>query len=167
MQAATTGFAYSWIAGGGNGPAHQTTPRGIVRAIGDAGATNAGFCMGPAAASAICTNITLNPSFYTRWAPVGPGAATRFIGLGPANSAIFTTPVDGIYFRHTNAGSIIAVCRKASAETTLDTLVVAADGVFHTGRLVVTDAGASVQVFVDGASKGVINTNVPTVNLNR
>lgn len=100
-----------------------------------------------------------NPILTVRWAQTGTGAGTRYIGL---STAALITDGPGIYFRHTAGGNIIAVCRVAGpSETTLDTGIAAADGTYHTGKIVVTGT-TSVEVFIDGVSKGTIATNIPS-----
>jgi hypothetical protein len=104
-----------------------------------------------------------NPTVIVREAQYGALAnVTRYIGLGSAD--LTAAPADGIYFRHITGGNYIGVCRKASVETTLDTGVAAANGVFHTLKFVVNGT-TSVEFFVDGVSKGTITTNIPTAVL--
>lgn len=127
--------------------------RGIIRAVGDgtgAPSVTGGFGTYMAAES---------PELYVRWAQTG-AAATRRIGL--SDNVMTGDPVNGIYFRHTAAGNIIAVCR-ATTESILDTGVASADGVFHTGRLIITPT--LVSVYIDGTLKGTIAATIPTAAL--
>jgi hypothetical protein len=107
-----------------------------------------------------------NPTVKLRWAQNGTASGTRRIGLGQDVTDTFhsSEPDNGIYFRHTAGGNIIAVCRSSNTESVLDTGVATANGTFHIGRLVVTGT-TSVQVFIDGVSKGTITTNIPSTNL--
>jgi hypothetical protein len=104
-----------------------------------------------------------NPTVIVRQAQYGTDTtATRYFGLG--STGLAAAPANGIYFRHIGGGNYIGVCRSASVETTLNTGVAAANGVFHTLKFVVNGA-TSVEFFVDGVSKGTITTNIPTTNL--
>ncbi len=106
-----------------------------------------------------------NPVFMCNVAQYGTSAGTRRIGLTIVGTPLDADPANGIYFRHTVGGNIYAVCRSASAESTLDTGIVAANGVYHKLKLVITGT-TNVEVFVDGVSKGSIITNIPSVGLN-
>lgn len=70
-------------------------------------------------------------------------------------------PTNGMFFRHTNGGTISAVCRNGGAETTLSTGIAAVAGTYHTFELV-CDGSGNVSVIVDNVVKGTISTNVPT-----
>jgi len=103
-----------------------------------------------------------NPEVRISAAQYGTGTATRRMGLG---SAVLTAdPTNGIYFRHTNAGNYFGVCRSGGVESTLDTGIAAANGVFHTLRMKVTGT-TSVEFFVDGSSKGTVTAYIPTASL--
>jgi len=92
----------------------------------------------------------------------GTSAGTRRFGLGAAQ---LTGDGTGIYFRHTNAGNYTAVGRTGASETTLDTGIAAANGTFHTFRLVATGA-TTVAVYVDETLVGTVSSgNVPTADL--
>ena len=109
------------------------------------------------------SNTDRNPTYWVRWAQFGTGAATRSIGW--TDESLDGTPPNGLFWRHTNAGTITAVARLAGAETTLASSTSAADTVYHAGRMTVTGKGLAVQCFVDGADIGSVSTNIPTVDL--
>ena len=97
-----------------------------------------------------------------RVAQLGTVAGTRRFGLG---AAVLTGDGTGIYIRHTAAGNYTAIGRTGASETTLDTGVAAANGTFHTFRLVAT-GNTTVEVYVDGVLKGTVSSaNVPTADL--
>jgi PKD repeat protein len=101
-----------------------------------------------------------NPILKVREAQYG-GAATRRFGLSA--TALTSDPNNGIYWKHTNAGNYTAVCRSGGVETPLDTGIAAAIGVFHDLELRITSA--SVEVIVDGVTKGFITANIPTADM--
>jgi hypothetical protein len=108
------------------------------------------------------------PLFQAYWALKGGTTAARRLGFMNAFPAVFdgnfalnNAPTDGVYFEHTNTGMIKAIARKASVQTSLDTGVSVADGVLHHGQLVVLPGGQRVDVWVDGAYKGMLTTNLP------
>ena len=101
-----------------------------------------------------------NPTIEVIAAQFGTGAGTRYFGL--MNSAA-SPGTDGIYFRHTNGGNIIAVARASGSESTVDTGV-AASSTARKCKMVVT-GGASIDVQIDGVSKGTLSTNIPSAAL--
>lgn len=102
------------------------------------------------------------PDLRVRWAQKGTAASERRLGLGNQwTTSSPVVPTNGIYFRHAANGNIIAVCRSASVESTLDTLIAAADGTFHEGRINVESASLA-RIFIDGVDKGTITSNIPT-----
>lgn len=97
-----------------------------------------------------------------RWAQFGAVAGTRRFGLFGAAS---TGDGTGIYFRHTQAGTLTAVGRTGASETVIDTGIAAANGTYHICRLVAV-AAQIFQVYVDGTSYGLLNAgSVPTTAL--
>lgn len=108
-------------------------------------------------------NVDRNPTFFVRWAQYGTGASTRSIGW--SSEALASDSANGLFWRHTNAGTIQAVAKKAGAETALSSSTTAADGVYHKGRMVVAGHGTAVQCVLDGADIGTIATNIPLVEL--
>jgi len=147
----------TWVTNQGSGFNTVANYRGVVRLLGDTLGI-APFTTGNAQFAA-----AHNPTVYVRWAQTGAAAATRKIG-GNGGVAGSADPSDGIYFRHAAAGNIIAVCRTTNVESVLDTAVPAADGVFHTGRFVVTGT-TSVAVYIDEILKGTITSNIPSASL--
>ncbi len=120
------------------------------------------------------SHVNRNPTFYQRWAQTATssvgmmaigwhrgGESFTNLDLATGSSGL----VSGIYVRHTNGSDIVACCRTfvgpTRLETTMSTGVVAAPGVYHTARMVVTGGGAAVEFFIDGVSKGTITTNIP------
>lgn len=104
---------------------------------------------------------SLNPIMAVRQAQYGAAAGTRRFGLG---SAVLTTaPANGIYVQHGNGGNYIFVCRASSVESTLDSGIAAANGVFHELKMVIT--AALVTCYVDNVEIGTINSNIPTAAL--
>lgn len=101
------------------------------------------------------------PIVQLGFAQLGNQAATRRIGLG--TTALVADPTNGIFIRFTNAGNMLLVCRAAGVETTLDTGVAAADGVFHNIAIAITTT--KVDVYVDEVYKGSITTNIPSANM--
>ena len=108
-------------------------------------------------------NVDRNPTFFVRWAQYGTGAATRSIGW--ADSALASDSANGLFWRHTNAGTIQAVAKSGGAETALTSSTNAAEGVWHRGRMVVAGHGLAVQCVLDDNDIGTISTNLPTVDL--
>lgn len=101
-----------------------------------------------------------NPTIEVICAQFGSGAGTRYFGLmGSAASP----GADGIYFRHTNGGNIIAVSRASGTESTVDTGI-AASSTLRKCKLIVT-AGAQIDVQIDGVSKGTLSSNIPSAAL--
>lgn len=109
------------------------------------------------------TNASKKPKIRVRWSQAGTVAGTRRIGCTTSDIGAIGEP-DGIYFRHIVNGNIIAVARNGGVESTIDTLVVAADGVFHTGLLDVVST-TKLDVYIDGVLKDTITTNIPTADL--
>lgn len=85
---------------------------------------------------------------------------TRYWGLFSA-----AAPANGIYFRHTLAGSIYAVCRASSVETATDTGISASTSVTRSLRFEVTGGGTSVDFYVDDVLKATTTTNIPSASL--
>jgi hypothetical protein len=84
-------------------------------------------------------------------------AGTRYWGFFAS-----LAPANGIYFRHTLSGNLIAVCRAAGVETAYDTGIAASTSVTRELKIVVTAGGTSVEFFVDGASVQTMTTNIPS-----
>lgn len=102
-----------------------------------------------------------NPTLFVRWAQTGTGTATRAIGWADGELA---SDCNGMYWRHTTGGLITAVCKNAGSTTQLASVITAANGQFHRGRMVVT-GGNQVDCYVDGVLIGSITTNIPTLPL--
>lgn len=109
------------------------------------------------------SNVNRNPTYWVRWAQFGAGASTRSIGW--ANEALASASSSGLFWRHTNAGVITAVAKQAGAETSLASTTNAEDTIYHAGRMIVANQGASVQCLLDGVVIGTITSNLPTVDL--
>ncbi len=109
------------------------------------------------------SNVDRNPTYFVRWAQFGGGASTRSIGW--ASEALATASSSGLFWRHTNGGAITAVAKSGGTETALASGTNAANGVYHTARMVVALKGAAVACYVDGAVIGTLSTNIPTVDL--
>jgi hypothetical protein len=115
------------------------------------------------------SHVNRNPTFYMRFAHAGgTDAGIRGIGWHRGGESFATeasAKLGAINFRWQNGGTLIAVCSRNVAgvgqETTMSTGVTMATGSYHTGRAVVTGAGAAVEFFVDGVSKGSITTTIP------
>lgn len=115
------------------------------------------------------SHVSYNPTFFMRWCQTGNGAGGMaglgWIRQGESFRAIPTTR-GAIYFRWDHDTEIIAVCAELvgalTVETTLGTGITAANGVYHTGRAVVTGGGTAVEFFMDAVSVGTITTNIPT-----
>lgn len=78
-----------------------------------------------------------------------------------------TEPSDGVYFRfdNTTTATLKAVARKSNTETVLDTSIALVDGAQHMCQLVTRLGCGSIEVWVDAVFKGLLNTNIPTVDL--
>jgi hypothetical protein len=83
----------------------------------------------------------------------------------PAAAVATPNPDSGIFIRKRSTDTNwIAVARSNTVESTLDTGIAANDSVFRDFELVVTGT-SSVEVFVDGVSKGTISSNIPSETL--
>jgi hypothetical protein len=112
--------------------------------------------------------LAKRPVAHVRWAARPQGTAyaypTSRLGLMdamPVSDPYDNDPVNGVYFRHGMSGTIKAVARKASTETVLDTGMSVSDGVQRLGMLISRPAGTAVEVWIDGAMKGLLTTNLP------
>ena len=117
-----------------------------------------------------------NPTFYMRWAQTATDSVGNFgIGWHRTGESFKNLSLGvnglfkGIYFRHEMNGDIWGACRTAPAfvpgtqqETTISMGVSASAGVFHSGKIVITGGGTAAEFFMDGVSKGIITTNIPT-----
>lgn len=80
-----------------------------------------------------------------------------FYGNGTAGD-----PTNGIYFRSTNGGNWLAVCRVSSVETATDTgIALAALGTFQETYLEINAAGTSVRFFIGQTLVATVTTNIP------
>jgi hypothetical protein len=162
FRASGDGFS---INGGGPAATFINSLRGTVQLVGDGIGNFPDYSLQSAAGGAQNDiNITQNPTYWCRWAQFGTIAGTRRIGAGSSFGGP-AEPTNGIYFRAAQAGAITGVCRKAAVETAIASGVLAANGVFHTGKFVVSQGGGLVTFFVDGVLLGSIATNVPTIDL--
>lgn len=162
--AASATWAYAWLLSTGT-VADVATSEGVIT-LAAAGTGPAGV---PHLSRVSPVLNSKNPTLFVRWAQATPTSGIRRIGLGatvPGNAtfSLATEPPDGIYFRHTAGGEILGVARASGVETLVHTGVTAADGAYHTGRLVITGT-ASAGVYLDGALKGTLTTNLPSVPL--
>lgn len=113
------------------------------------------------------SHVSYNPTFYMRWAQTGnPGAGQAGIGWIRRSNAFISDNTQGsINFRWDHNGTILAVCAKrnggATDETTISTGVTGQNGVYHTGKAVVTGGGTAVEFFFDGVSIGTVTTTIP------
>jgi len=123
------------------------------------------------------THVNRNPIFYIRWAQsVATSSGQMAIGWvkqgGSLTNLDMATASNGvtnaIYLKHGTGTEIIGCCRTTTppgsfnrSETTLSMGVSASAGVYHTARMVCTGAGAAVEFFLDGESRGVITTDIP------
>jgi hypothetical protein len=101
-----------------------------------------------------------NPNFKIRLSQRAAIAGTRRIGFGSASLA--SDPANGIFLKFSNGGNLILVSRSGAVESTVDSAVAMADGVYHTARVIVSGV-SSIAFYVDGSLKGTITTNIPTV----
>jgi hypothetical protein len=110
-------------------------------------------------------NAAQDPYLRLIIAQRGGAAGTRRVGLG--STALTGEPTDGIYIRHAVNANLIAVARKAAAESTLDLNVAAAAGRFYDVELIVSGGGTALAVYVNGAYKGAVPdpTKISTANL--
>ena len=93
----------------------------------------------------------------------GSGGNARSFGLTDIQPDSGTANV--IRVTWTPGGNIFLRCRAGSTETALDSAVaMEASPTFHTIKVVVTGT-TSVELFVDGVSKGTITTNIPSAAL--
>lgn len=138
----------------GNSAAAGSHAYGVCRLTGDSSSTTSELSLRlPGGGFAKTIKADAGVRLECRWAQKGTGAGTRRIGL--ASAVLTTDPTDGLYFRHSVGGNIIAVRRAASVETTLDTGVAASDGVFKTGVISAMGSSSSV-VFVDNVLLGTL-----------
>jgi len=101
-----------------------------------------------------------NPVMKVRMANYGSTGGTRRIALtdgSPEGGTIHT-----VQLRWTPGTNLILACRAGGSESTLDSgVAMETGGTFHTAKVVVTGT-TSVELFVDGVSKGTVTTNIPT-----
>lgn len=154
-----------WSLGAAANPASEQGIGGRIRVMGAGGAGSISLG-GATAAHSTAFAVSKNPDMRLRWALLHAGGNTALLKrLGLTDGTLSADPTNGIFFRHNGVttDNVIAVCRSASVESTLDTTVdVGASGTFHTGRLLVSGGGTNVEVFVDGVSRGNITANIPT-----
>lgn len=105
--------------------------------------------------------VSQNPTLFVRWAQTGTGAATRAIGWADGE---LSSDCNGLYWMHTAAGAIRAVAKDHGSRTEITSSISAANGVFHSARMIVT-GGNTVTCYVDGAAIGTLTTNIPTIDL--
>ena len=113
------------------------------------------------------SHVSYNPTFFIRWAQTGSAANTSALGwIRRGNTFTSDNTLGSINFRWDHNGEIIAVCAERDGfntlETTFGTGVTAANGVYHTGRMVVSGGGTAVEFFLDGVSVGTSTTTIPT-----
>lgn len=97
---------------------------------------------------------------------LGSTPGNRRFGFGSsATMGAYHTgePTDGVYFRHALNGNIIAVCRSAGVETTVDTAIAAATPTEH-DFAIAFDSG-NARFYIDGVLKATITTNIPSVDM--
>jgi hypothetical protein len=73
--------------------------------------------------------------------------------------------VDGCYFKYTdtlNSGKWQGVCRNNNTESTCDTTIAVASGVWYRLTVVVNAAGTSTDFQINGTSRCQVTTNIPT-----
>ena len=116
----------------------------------------------------ILSHVSLNPTFFLRFAQGTGGSTNNSIGWHRGTES-FVNPsalLGGIYVRWINNATLFAVCvtRTGSTqlETSVDTGVTMVSGVYHTVRMVVTGGGTAVEFIVDDVSRATITTNIPT-----
>ena len=113
------------------------------------------------------SHVSYNPTFFMRWAQTGTNPNTSGIGwIRNGNGFVNDNTIGSINFRWTHDAEILAVCSKydggvGTTTTILGTGVTAANGVYHSGRAVVTGGGTAVEFFLDGVSIGTITTDIP------
>ena len=146
------------------GASPADTEGGVLRVRGD-GTNNAGAWPLHGGGLAAPWRAAHDPELTIRAAQEGAGGNPRRVGLMGTPTLGGSDPSNGIFFRHANGGNIFGVCRSGGAETVLDTGVAAANGTYRTLKCAVSGAGASVEFFVDGVSKGTISTNIPSAAL--
>jgi len=118
-----------------------------------------------------------NPTYSMRWAQTATDSVGSF-GIGWHRTGESFTNLSltinglnsGVYFRHEMNEDILGACRTftpfiagTQTETTLSMGVSASAGVFHAGRIVITGGGTAAEFFMDGVSRGVITTDIPTI----
>jgi len=86
--------------------------------------------------------------------------ATLSIGLITTGAV----PVDGVYFKAIGTGNWFAVTRAANVDITTNTNIAQSTS-FKTFKMVMNSAGTSVEFFIDGISKAIHTTNIPTAVL--
>jgi len=69
---------------------------------------------------------------------------------------------NGLWIEHTNGGNYILQSRNNNSDSTIDSQVAAANGVFHNLEIRCDNDGLTIEFIVDGVSKGVITTNIYT-----
>mgnify|MGYP001608083851 CR=1 FL=1 len=142
----------------------STDARGYVRFGGDG--TNIPQLVGPYDDLAGTTlklpvKASDSPTLTLRCAnAAGTGAALRRIGA--AATTLTAAPANGIYIQWSGTGNYFLYSRAASSESTLDS------GIANSTTLrgfKITISTTSLELFVDGVSKGTITTNIPSVGL--
>lgn len=143
--AAATG-TYAFIAGSSTGIA-----AGVLRITGDGAGGGGGVaCSQGTHPFRPNSKITMK----CRWAQRGTGAGNRFCGMSSAG-ALSDNVSNSTYFRHAAGGNIFAVARGGGVDSaTLDTGVAAADGVYHTGRMLIDRDANVIDVWLDGIYRG-------------
>jgi hypothetical protein len=111
------------------------------------------------------TNVDRLGTYYLRWAQTSDtGPATRSLGWQGVTGSRMDTTLHGIFMKHDFNGPILGVCRSNALETTVNSGVSAASGVYHNGRMVVNSAGVGFALIIgeytgDGASDRAFNVS--------
>lgn len=101
-----------------------------------------------------------NPILKCRMANYGATGGIRRIALTSASPD--GTAIHGVQLTWTPGANLFLRVRAGGAESTLDSgVVMETGGTFHTAKVVVTGT-TSVELFVDGVSKGTVTTNIAT-----
>ena len=102
------------------------------------------------------SNINRLPTYYMRWAQsTNSAAGNRAIGWQWVDGSVMNNTAFGIYFRHAHDQHIEGVCRNNNVESTVSSGVNASHGVYHAGRIVITNTLVSTMLIGEYIGNGV------------
>jgi len=153
---------------GGSGAGSGASPWGLSGITTSSSAAGKGSIGAPTGAMVRSTNSTyLRFSSMVSLDNLSDGTNTYNVRCGWMDAANPTgEPSNGVYFRYThgtNSGNWQFVARSGGTETVVNTATAPITGTTATQSLIVaiSPGGAAAEGYIDGASVGIITTNVP------